>query len=115
MASPTGAPSGTPACIILGMAGSGKTTLMQRLNAHLYQRESPGYFINLDPAVRYMPYSPNIDIRDTVNYKEVMEQYNLGPNGGNGGGGLGGGGEGGEGGVVGEKGFHPHSLYPSLS
>jgi GTPase SAR1 family protein len=29
-----------------------------------------------------MPYSPNIDIRDTVNYKEVMEQYNLGPNGG---------------------------------
>ena len=72
-----------PVCaIVVGMAGSGKTTLMQRLNAHLYQRESPGYFINLDPAVRYMPYSPNIDIRDTVNYKEVMEQYNLGPNGG---------------------------------
>ena len=23
-----------------------------------------------------------IDIRDTVNYKEVMKQYNLGPNGG---------------------------------
>ena len=22
------------------------------------------------------------DIRDTVNYKEVMKQYNLGPNGG---------------------------------
>jgi GTPase SAR1 family protein len=72
-----------PVCaIVVGMAGSGKTTLMQRLNAHLYQRQSPGYFINLDPAVRYMPYSPNIDIRDTVNYKEVMEQYNLGPNGG---------------------------------
>lgn len=72
-----------PVCaIVVGMAGSGKTTLMQRLNAHLYQQENPGYFINLDPAVRYMPYSPNIDIRDTVNYKEVMEQYNLGPNGG---------------------------------
>ena len=25
---------------------------------------------------------PLIDIRDTVNYKEVMKQYNLGPNGG---------------------------------
>lgn len=24
----------------------------------------------------------NIDIRDTVNYKNVMKQYNLGPNGG---------------------------------
>ena len=23
-----------------------------------------------------------LDIRDTVNYKEVMKQYNLGPNGG---------------------------------
>ena len=23
-----------------------------------------------------------VDIRDTVNYKEVMKQYNLGPNGG---------------------------------
>lgn len=29
-----------------------------------------------------MPYGANIDIRDTVNYKNVMEQYNLGPNGG---------------------------------
>ncbi len=79
-----GSASGKPpvCAIVVGMAGSGKTTLMQRLNAHLYQRQSPGYFINLDPAVRYMPYSPNIDIRDTVNYKEVMEQYNLGPNGG---------------------------------
>ena len=29
-----------------------------------------------------MPYPANIDIRDTVNYKEVMKQYGLGPNGG---------------------------------
>ena len=29
-----------------------------------------------------MPFEPNIDIRDSVNYKEVMKQYNLGPNGG---------------------------------
>ena len=28
----------------------------------------------------HVPYFP--DIRDTVNYKEVMKQYNLGPNGG---------------------------------
>lgn len=27
-------------------------------------------------------YEANIDIRDTVDYKEVMKQYNLGPNGG---------------------------------
>lgn len=29
-----------------------------------------------------VPYPVNIDIRDTVNYKEVMKQYSLGPNGG---------------------------------
>ena len=43
---------------------------------------TPPYVINLDPAVTQLPYAANIDIRDTVNYKEVMKQYNLGPNGG---------------------------------
>ena len=43
--------------------------------------KQPPYVINLDPAVFELPYSPNIDIRDTVNYKEVMKQYKLGPNG----------------------------------
>lgn len=49
-----------------GMAGSGKTTLMQRINSHLHMKKTPGYIINLDPAVMKVPYSPNIDIRDTV-------------------------------------------------
>ena len=70
------------ACIVLGMAGSGKTTLMQRLNAHLHERKTPYYLINLDPAVLDTPFGANIDIRDTVNYREVMRQYKLGPNGG---------------------------------
>ncbi len=48
------------------MAGSGKTTLMQRINSHLHMQKSPAYIINLDPAVANIPYDPNIDIRDTV-------------------------------------------------
>jgi GPN-loop GTPase len=28
-----------------------------------------------------LPFAANIDIRDTVKYKEVMKQYGLGPNG----------------------------------
>ena len=71
-----------PTCVIvLGMAGSGKTTLMKRLNAHARQLRLQPYVINMDPAVREIPYEPNIDIRDTVDYKEVMKQYALGPNG----------------------------------
>ena len=60
--------------IIIGMAGSGKTTLVQRLNSHLHTRKTPPYLLNLDPAVRNLPYQANIDIRDTINYKEVMKQ-----------------------------------------
>ncbi|XP_070547712.1 GPN-loop GTPase 1-like [Ptychodera flava] len=74
---------GKPTClIILGMAGSGKTTFVQRLTAHLHAKRDPPYVINLDPAVHDVPFPANIDVRDTVNYKEVMKQYGLGPNGG---------------------------------
>jgi len=48
------------------MAGSGKTTLIQRLNSHMHQHKLAGYIINLDPAVTHLPYGANIDIRDTV-------------------------------------------------
>lgn len=68
--------------IVLGMAGSGKTTFVQRLTAFLHARKKPPYVINLDPAVHSVPFPANIDIRDTVKYKEVMKQYGLGPNGG---------------------------------
>ncbi|XP_064612250.1 GPN-loop GTPase 1-like [Liolophura sinensis] len=72
-----------PVCVIvLGMAGSGKTTFVQRITAHLHAQKCPPYVLNLDPAVHEVPYPANIDIRDTVNYKEVMKQYSLGPNGG---------------------------------
>ena len=76
--------------LCIGMAGSvshntsrsggmtnplqGKTTLMQRLNSHLHSHNTPPYILNLDPAVAHMPYTANIDIRDTVDYKEVMKQ-----------------------------------------
>lgn len=67
--------------ICIGMAGSGKTTFMQRLNSHLRAEKTPPYVINLDPAVLRVPYGANIDIRDSIKYKKVMENYQLGPNG----------------------------------
>jgi GTPase SAR1 family protein len=68
-------------CLFIGMAGTGKTTLLQRANAHLSAQKKKRYVVNLDPAVASVPYKANIDIRDTVDYKKVMEQYSLGPNG----------------------------------
>lgn len=55
---------------------------MQRINSHLHSKKSVPYVMNLDPAVHSVPFDCNIDIRDSINYKEVMRQYNLGPNGG---------------------------------
>jgi len=70
------------AVVCVGMAGSGKTTFMQRINNYLHINDKKPYVLNLDPAVLSVPFEANIDIRDSINYKEVMKQYNLGPNGG---------------------------------
>lgn len=68
--------------IVIGMAGSGKSTFTASLAAHQTQKatespESPApapYMVNLDPAVGTLGYEPNVDVRDTVDYARVMEQ-----------------------------------------
>jgi GTPase SAR1 family protein len=89
------------------MAGSGKSTLMRALDDYVRADAEaaaaveggtsiatagptdadatpppPIYLINLDPAAAEVDYPASIDIRDTVNYKGVMAEYGLGPNGG---------------------------------
>mmetsp|Transcript_11155 Transcript_11155/g.24959 ORF Transcript_11155/g.24959 Transcript_11155/m.24959 type:complete len:362 (+) Transcript_11155:3-1088(+) len=67
--------------LMIGMAGSGKSTWMHRLVVRLQSEKKRVYTVNLDPAVRNLAYPVNIDIRDTVKYKEVMKHFGLGPNG----------------------------------
>ena len=67
--------------LALGMAGAGKSSLVQRLNAECLMRGKAPYVVNLDPAVARTPFAANIDIRDTVDYAGVMREYSLGPNG----------------------------------
>lgn len=86
-------PPRATALIVIGMAGSGKSTFVGKLASHLATKaevaaQQPDaahaqrpYVINIDPAVGSLGYAPNVDIRDTVDYGRVMEQYNLGPNG----------------------------------
>ena len=69
------------AIVVIGMAGSGKTTFVHRLYLYLQSLKKRVYSLNLDPAVRTVPYPTNIDIRDTVDYKKVMSDFSLGPNG----------------------------------
>lgn len=84
------------AVLVVGMAGSGKSTFAARLakesdmrydraqatHPDLDNQGGGSYVVNLDPAAMDVAYEPNVDIRDTVDYKQVMEQYSLGPNGG---------------------------------
>lgn len=93
------------AILVIGMAGSGKSTFAGALARHLEEQaavkaattqpptttevegsssssSAASYLVNLDPAVTSLNYDPNVDIRDTVDYKRVMDEYNLGPNGG---------------------------------
>lgn len=79
---------GTRTFVVVGMAGSGKTTFCHRLYSWLSTEavlkdglNSHITSINLDPAVKNAKMPLTIDIRDTVDYEETMEKYNLGPNG----------------------------------
>ena len=69
-------------CFFVGTAGAGKSTLTQAYSEWLIRNDFNVVCVNLDPGVRRLPYSPDVDIRDYVSLEEVMDAYDLGPNGG---------------------------------
>lgn len=40
------------------------------------------HYVNLDPAATNFDYEPAVDIKDLINLEDVMEELELGPNGG---------------------------------
>jgi len=66
----------------MGTAGSGKSALTLALSERLQDSEANVAILNLDPGVQWLPYSPDADIRDYVNYDALVQEYKLGPNGG---------------------------------
>jgi hypothetical protein len=66
---------------VLGPAGSGKSYLTAALSEWLEEHGLTTTVVNLDPAADWLPYSPDVDIRKYITVDEVMEKYNLGPNG----------------------------------
>ncbi|MCD6300980.1 MAG: ATP/GTP-binding protein [Staphylothermus sp.] len=67
--------------IVLGTAGSGKTTLTASLQDYLLNHNLDVVTVNLDPAVESLPYKPDVDVREYVNARDLMLKTGLGPNG----------------------------------
>ncbi len=66
---------------IIGTAGSGKSLLTASLNEWLKMGKQNTATVNLDPGVLTLPYVPDIDVRSYININELMEKYEIGPNG----------------------------------
>jgi len=66
---------------IVGTAGSGKSLLTAAFGEWLKMSKQDISIVNLDPGALTLPYSPDVDVRDYINIGELMEKYNLGPNG----------------------------------
>ncbi|MGQ9759313.1 MAG: ATP/GTP-binding protein [Candidatus Methanomethylicaceae archaeon] len=66
---------------IMGTAGSGKSALTSALANRLRASEASVATVNLDPGVLWLPYGPEVDIRDYINYDRMVEDLKLGPNG----------------------------------
>jgi len=67
--------------IVTGPAGSGKSTLTEVLANWIEDHEMSVVRVNFDPAAEYLPYNPDVDVRDYLNVRDVMNKYGLGPNG----------------------------------
>ena len=66
---------------IIGTAGSGKSLLTASLTEWLKVGKQKAATVNLDPGVVNLPYAPDIDIRNSIDLTQIMDEYNLGPNG----------------------------------
>jgi GPN-loop GTPase len=66
---------------ILGTAGSGKSLLTATYSEWLKNNKQKVITVNLDPGVVNLPYAPDIDIRNSIDLNQIMDEYNLGPNG----------------------------------
>ena len=65
----------------IGTAGSGKSTLTYNFQHWMSHRGLDAITVNLDPGAENLPYDPDVDIRDWISLKEIMDSYGLGPNG----------------------------------
>ncbi|KAJ8027243.1 GPN-loop GTPase 2 [Holothuria leucospilota] len=68
--------------VVIGPPGSGKTTYCTGVHEFLTKIGRKVAVINLDPANDFLPYEAAVNISDLVTLDDVMENLQLGPNGG---------------------------------
>ena len=70
--------------LVMGPAGSGKSTYCAMLADHLKVIKRECFVVNLDPAAEDFKYPVTVDCRDLIQLDDVMEddELRLGPNGG---------------------------------
>lgn len=66
----------------MGPAGAGKTTFCNAIIQQLQNTRRSCFYVNLDPAAETFSYEPDLDIRELITLEDVMEELELGPNGG---------------------------------
>jgi len=69
------------AIFVTGTAGSGKSMLTSKILEYYQNNGVFASVLNLDPGVESLPYRPDVDVRDYVDIVQIMQQYDLGPNG----------------------------------
>jgi len=73
---------GKHAQIIIGPAGSGKSTYCTAMVKHCETIKRVVHVVNLDPAAENFDYPVSIDIRELISLEDAMDELDLGPNGG---------------------------------
>lgn len=70
--------------LVVGPAGSGKSTYCAAVAKHCEEIGRRCTVVNLDPAAEHFNYNPIVDVRDLISLTDVMEDpdLKLGPNGG---------------------------------
>jgi len=66
---------------MIGTAGSGKSLLTAAFTEWLEIAKQETICVNLDPGALRLPYKPDVDVRDFVRIDDLMDKYDLGPNG----------------------------------
>ncbi|AEM39335.1 ATP-binding protein of unknown function [Pyrolobus fumarii 1A] len=67
--------------LVMGLAGSGKTTLTGAFAKWMRENGHKVRVVNLDPGAEHLPYNPDFDIRSIVTVEKLMKEHGLGPNG----------------------------------